>query len=45
MRKEGICLLNDVHVLYLCVPAADESLHRYLGTWPVRWWWLQKVLG
>ena len=45
MREEGICLLNDVHVLYLCVPTGDENMGRYLKTWPVRWWWLQRVSG
>ena len=42
MREEGICILNDVHVLYLCVPT--DHVH-YLTTWPVRWEWLAKVGG
>ena len=43
VRQKGICLVNDVHVIYLCVPL--DKMHRYLGEWPVDWPWLQGMLA
>ena len=43
VRQKGICLVNDVHVIYLCVPL--DNVHRYLGEWPVDWPWLQGMLA
>ena len=44
VRRGGICLLNDVHMLYLCVPPPKYD-DEWLKIWPIKWEWLDRIIN